>query len=79
MVDKREKTDLYDIYDKVIADGGLKCWTPVCPTASVSARKALRKAIARFFRSTLLPPDKALAKGSGIDALAEEILGIVKR
>ena len=32
-----------------------------------------------FFRSTLLPPDKALAKGSGIDTLAEEILGIVKR
>lgn len=59
MVDKREKTDLYDIYDKVIAGWGLKCWTPDCPTASVSARKALRKATAVF-------PLHAAAAGQGI-------------
>ncbi len=63
MVDKREKTDLYDIYDKVIAGWAMKCWTPVCPTASVSARKALRKATARF-SAPRLPPDRHCAKGA---------------
>ena len=41
MVDKREKTDLYDIYDKVIAGMGLE-------TLKTSLRKVRKKATARF-------------------------------
>ena len=59
MVDKREKTDLYD--------------------SKRFRKEGSEEGDRPFFRSTLLPPDKALAKGSGIDDLAEEILGIVKR
>ena len=79
MVDKREKTDLYDIYDKVIAGMGLEVLDTSLPDSKRFRKEGSEEGDRPFFRSTLLPPDKALAKGSGIDALAEEILGIVKR
>ena len=79
MVDKREKTDLYDIYDKVIAGMGLEVLNTCLPDSKRFRKEGSEEGDRPFFRSTLLPPDKALAKGSGIDALAEEILGIVKR
>ena len=79
MVDKREKTDLYDIYDKVIAGMGLEVLNTSLPDSKRFRKEGSEEGDRPFFRSTLLPPDKALAKGSGIDALAEEILGIVKR
>ena len=31
------------------------------------------------FRSTILPPDKQLIKGSNIEKLADEILSIIKK
>ena len=79
MVDKREKTDLYDIYDKVIAGMGLETLKTSLPDSKRFRKEGSEEGDPPFFRSTLLPPDKALAKGSGIDDLAEEILGIVKR
>jgi cellulose biosynthesis protein BcsQ len=79
MVDKREKTDLYDIYDKVIAGMGLETLKTSLPDSKRFRKEGSEEGDRPFFRSTLLPPDKVLAKGSGIDALAEEILGIVKR
>ena len=79
MVDKREKTDLYDIYDKVIAGMGLETLKTSLPDSKRFRKEGSEEGDRPFFRSTLLPPDKALAKGSGIDDLAEEILGIVKR
>ena len=79
MVDKREKTDLYDIYDKVIAGMGLEVLDTSLPDSKRFRKEGSEEGDRPFFRSTLLPPDKALAKGSCIDALAEEILGIVKR
>ena len=74
-----EKTDLYDIYDKVIAGMGLEVLNTSLPDSKRFRKEGSEEGDRPFFRSTLLPPDKALAKGSGIDALAEEILGIVKR
>lgn len=79
MVDKREKTDLYDIYEKVIAGMGLEVLNTCLPDSKRFRKEGSEEGDRPFFRSTLLPPDKALAKGSGIDDLAEEILGIVKR
>ena len=79
MVDKREKTDLYDIYDKVIAGMGLETLKTSLPDSKRFRKEGSEEGDRPFSRSTLLPPDKALAKGSGIDDLAEEILGIVKR
>ena len=74
MVDKREKTDLYDIYDKVIAGMGLEVLNTSLPDSKRFRKEGSEEGDRPFFRSTLLPPDKALAKGSGIDALAEEIV-----
>ena len=79
MVDKREKTDLYDIYDKVIAGMGLEVLHTSLPDSKRFRKEGSEEGDRPFFRSTLLPPDKVLAKGSGIEALAEEILSIVKR
>ena len=76
MVDGREKTDLYDIYEKVCAEMAL----PVLKTALPDSKRfrketaTERKAV---FRSTLFPADKALVRGSNLDKLVEEILSII--
>ena len=64
---------------KVIAGMGLEVLDTSLPDSKRFRKEGSEEGDRPFFRSTLLPPDKALAKGSGIDALAEEILGIVKR
>ena len=63
MVDKREKTDLYDIYDKVIAGMGLEVLNTSLPDSKRFRKEGSEEGDRPFFRSTLLPPDKALAKG----------------
>lgn len=76
MVDGREKTDLYRIYETVAAEMGL----PILKTALPDSKR-FRKEVAEdkaLFRSTLFPPDKSLIKGSNLDALADEILTIIK-
>lgn len=79
MVDRREKTELYDLYDKVIAGMGLEVLKTSLPDSKRFRKEGPEEGDRPPFRSTLLPPDRTLAKGSGIDALVEEILGIVKR
>ncbi len=77
MVDKREKTDLYDIYDKVIAGMGLEVLDTSLPDSKRFRKEtaAERKAV---FRSTAFPADKILVRGSNLDKLVDEILGIIK-
>lgn len=73
MVDKREKTELYDVYSKGITKLGLTLLETRIPDT-----KRYRKELLRFgqrpFRSTLFPPDKQMAKGSYIMELINEIL-----
>ena len=57
MVDGREKTNLYDVYEKV----------------AESEEDGVRS----IFRSTVMPPDKSLIKGSNIESLADEMLKII--
>lgn len=77
MVDGREKTDLYALYEKVCAEFAL----PILKTALPDSKRfrketsGERKAV---FRSTTFPPDRPLVRGSHIDRLAEEIIGIIK-
>ncbi len=77
LVDKREKTALYDIYSKGIASLKL----PLLKTR-VPDTKRYRKEILgngqRPFRSTLFPPDKQIARGSNIIELLDEITGNLK-
>ena len=79
MVDGREKTDLYRIYKKVAAEMGVPILKTILPDSKRFRREAMEEGNKAVFRSTLFPPEKALIKGSNLDALSEEILTIIKQ
>ena len=77
MVDGREKTELYDTYEKVFAEHALSVLKTFLPD-----RKRFRKETANerkaVFRSTVFPADKSLVRGSNLDKLVDEVLTIIK-
>lgn len=77
MVDGREKTELYKAYDKVCAEFALPILETHLPDSKRFRKEtaAERKAV---FRSTAFPADKILVRGSNLDKLVDEILGIIK-
>jgi cellulose biosynthesis protein BcsQ len=77
MVDGREKTSLYEAYENAIGELGLHIMKTGLPNA-IRFRKEMSEERNLIFRSTLFPVDKALLKGSNIDALANEICEILK-
>jgi cellulose biosynthesis protein BcsQ len=78
MVDGREKTELYQAYDKAIAELGLQVLKTVIPD-SKRFRREMTETHKSVFRSTLFPVDKSLVKGSNIEELVNEICEILKR
>ncbi|GHU63626.1 conjugal transfer protein TraA [Bacteroidia bacterium] len=78
MVDGRERTELYNAYDNAIAELGLQTMKTIIPDTK-RFRREMTETSRPVFRSTLLPADKALIKGSNIDELVNEICTIVKR
>jgi hypothetical protein len=72
LVDKREKTALYDIYSKGIASLKLPLLKAQVPDTK-RYRKEILSSGQRPFRSTLFPPDKQIARGSNIIELIEEV------
>jgi cellulose biosynthesis protein BcsQ len=76
MVDGREKTPLYEAYEGAIGELGLQIMKTVLPN-SIRFRKEMSGESHSIFRSTLFSADKALLKGSNIDALSEEICKIL--
>ncbi|AYM99205.1 ParA family protein [Chryseobacterium sp. 3008163] len=76
-VDGREKTPLYNNYEKVIKDLGLQLME-----TSITDSKRFRKEGETFaktvFRSTLLPADPKLMSLCRLDRFMNEFLGIVK-
>lgn len=77
LVDKREKTALYDIYSKGIASLKLPLLKTRVPDTK-RYRKEILCAGQRPFRSTLFPPDKQIARGSNVIELFDEITGNLK-
>ena len=77
MVDGREKTELYEVYEQVIAALGLKVLKTFIPN-SLRFRKELPSSYRALFRSTLFPADRSLLKGSNIESLTQEILTLIK-
>ena len=77
MVDGREKTELYKAYDKVCTEFALPILETHLPDSKRFRKEtaAERKAV---FRSTAFPADKILVRGSNLDKLVDEILGIIK-
>ncbi|NEW81783.1 MAG: ParA family protein [Mariniphaga sp.] len=77
MVNGREKTELYDVYETVIRELGLSLMQTLIPN-SVRYKKEVSNDRKNVFRSTLFPPDKTLLKGSNLEELVEEICQIIK-
>ncbi len=77
MVDRREKNELYDIYEKAIGEIGITIMNTSIPDSKRFRREAseLHKPI---FRSTLFPIDRSLIKSSRIIELADEFIEITQ-
>ena len=77
LVDGREKTDLYDQYEAVFEDCGLKTMRTKIPDTKKFRREGSKTLERAVFRSTVIPPDKLLLKGTRLSELADELLGII--
>ena len=77
LVDGREKSELYEIYEAVIRDLGFTTLKTFIPD-SKRFRKEQSISHKALFRSTLFPMDKTLVKGSNIDTLTDELLELLK-
>lgn len=77
MVDGREKSELYGVYEQVIADLGFEVLKTFVPN-SLRFRRELTGSHRGVFRSTLFPAERSQLKGSNIDTLADEILELIK-
>lgn len=77
MVDGREKSELYDVYENVIKELGLSVLKTFLPD-SKRFRKEQSVGHKALFRSTLFPADKVLVKGSNLNEITEEILSLIK-
>lgn len=77
-VDAREKTDLYDKYEKLFEELGLQTLKTRIPDTKKYRREGSETLDRAVFRSTVMPPDKTLLKGSRLPELAEEIMGLLK-
>ena len=78
MVDGREKSELYTVYEQVIAQLGLDVLKTFLPD-SKRFRRELPTDRKALFRSTIFPADRSLLKGSNLEPLVDEILAIVNR
>jgi cellulose biosynthesis protein BcsQ len=72
MVDGREKTSLYDVYESVAGELGLQLMKTSVPDAK-RFRKDLGASQKSIFRSTLFPADKIQIKLSALDQFAGEM------
>ena len=77
LVDGREKTELYEVYEDVIDKLGFPVFSTFLPDSKRFRREQSinHKAL---FRSTLFPADKTLVKGSNLDTLIDEMLDTLK-
>jgi len=76
-VDGREKTDLYQLFEKAIGELGLPLMKTFIPDTK-RYNKELSGEKKAVFRSTLFPADKRLLKGSNLEELMNEILDTIK-
>ena len=77
MVDGREKSDLYDVYEGVIKELKFDTLKTFIPN-SLRFRREQSESRRPLFRSTLFPVDKSLIKGSNIDELSNELIELLK-
>lgn len=78
LVDARERTNLYDRYEEVFEEQLLQTLKTRLPDTKRFRREGSEDESRALFRSTILPPDKSLLKGSRLVELVDEVLGIIK-
>lgn len=76
MVDPRERTELYRIYDEFMAELNINVMATRLPNSVRFRREGSRELKRAIFRSTLIPPDKTQLRGSGVEELVDEFLKI---
>lgn len=77
MVDKRERTSLYDVYEGMFKSLYYSVLNTRLPD-SKRFRRELSENRKAVFRSTIFPSDPNLLRGSGIKELSDEICEIIK-
>lgn len=77
MVDGREKSELYEVYEAVIRDLGLTVLATFLPDTK-RFRRELSPNRRALFRSTLFPADRSLVRGSNLDKLVDELTTLFK-
>ena len=77
MIDRRERTPLYDQYEAIIHKLGLSLMATHVPYRSKFNKELLPDG-SGICRSTLLAPERIFAREAQIEALAAEILEILK-
>ncbi len=76
-VTSRERNKLQNLMEGFISRLGIPVLETALPDSSKFRKEGQAERRFTVFRSTILPPDKSLLKGSGIDELVEEISGII--
>lgn len=76
MVDGREKTNLYEVYEKVIAEMNIPLLKTVVPNTTKYKKEGLDEGT-NLFRSTIFPASRVLLKDSRLVELLDEILLII--
>ena len=77
MVDRRERTALYDIYQQGFSLLGLDCLQTRIPMRSNFSRD-LSVTGGPIYRSTLFAPNAAFTKECGFNTFMDEIISIFK-
>lgn len=77
-INSREKSRLCDIIDGYISKFGLSSLETVLVKSNKFEKDGRASGGGGVFRSTLLPPDKRLMKGTNLDELIKEIRTIIK-
>ena len=77
MVDRRERTTLYDVYQQGFSLLGLDCLKTRIPVRS-NFTKDLSAMGGPVYRSTLFSPDAAFTKECGFDTFMDEIISVLK-
>lgn len=76
-VPSRERTDLQRLCEKFVGSLGIPVMDTVLPDSTKFRKEGQGEKRFSVFRSTILPPDRASLKGSGIEELVDEIIGII--
>ncbi len=77
MVDRREKSELYETFDKILNEFGIPIMETMIPD-SKRFRRELSETHRPVFRSTLFPIDRKLLRTSGIEEFTTEFLQITQ-